>query len=174
MKTCFPAAAVRSTWAPCSLCGVANTTASIAASARIASRLSASLMPCSAQNDSAWARVRLWPEVKQIVLLLPWTEPTSVRPHRPIPTIAARIMAFLPRQNFTARFYTLCAAGAMPSAKDHRREPPPAHTPGAKLRERLRQPDARGTGRIRPRSANRGKCFGGGHGGHQSVGDGGG
>src|SRR6266536_232443 len=93
MKTCFPAAAARSTWGPCSLCGVANTTASIAGSARIASRLSLSATPCSAQNASAWAGVRLWPAVKRIALLLPCTEPTRVRPHRPIPTIAARIMA---------------------------------------------------------------------------------
>jgi len=45
MKTCLPAAAVRSTWAPCWLCGVANTTASIAGSARICSRSSLQCYP---------------------------------------------------------------------------------------------------------------------------------
>src|SRR4051812_24435041 len=91
MKTCLPAAAARSTCLPCSLCGVAKTTASIAGSARISSRLSASFSPCSAQNASALPRVRLCPAVKRNFSLLPCTEPARVRPHLPMPTIAARI-----------------------------------------------------------------------------------
>src|SRR4051794_30796721 len=105
MKTCLPEAAARSTCAPCSLCGVANTTASISGSAKISSRLSASFRPCSAQNASALARVRLYPAVKRNLSLLPCTEPTRVRPHRPIPTIAAWITC--PSRLATPdRFYT--------------------------------------------------------------------
>src|SRR5437764_12858502 len=94
MKTCLPAAAACSTCFPCSLCGVANTTASISGSARISSRLSLSAMPCSAQNAAAFDAVRVCPAVKRKAVLCPCTPPTSVRPHRPIPTIAARIIAF--------------------------------------------------------------------------------
>src|SRR3954470_16827616 len=71
----------------------------------MSSRLSASLSPCSAQNASALARVRLYPAVKRNLSLLPCTEPTRVRPHRPIPPIAARITR-PSRLTTPNRFYT--------------------------------------------------------------------
>src|SRR4051794_28063085 len=115
MKTCLPEAAARSTCAPCSLCGVANTTASISGSANISSRLSTSFRPCSAQNASALPRVRLCPAVKRNLSLLPCTEPTRVRPHLPMPTIAARITC-PSRVDAPNRFYTWRACFAIAAA----------------------------------------------------------
>jgi hypothetical protein len=109
MKTGFPAAAARSTCGPCSLCGVANTIASTAGSARISPRLSFSAMPCSAQNASAFDRVRVWPAVNWIAVLLPSNAPTNVRPQRPSPTIAARIIC-IPSLGALPAFYTQVAA----------------------------------------------------------------
>src|SRR6202023_2977511 len=89
--------------------------ASIAGSARISSRLSFSAMPCSAQNASALPRVRVCPAVKRKAALLPCAALTSVRPHRPIPTIAARIILFPPESD--AAFYTLPAAAVTQVAR---------------------------------------------------------
>ena len=66
-------------------------------------------MPCSAQNCSAFDLVRVCPAVKRIAALWPCTAPTRVRPQRPSPTIAARIIRFPFPQLSRARgrfFYT--------------------------------------------------------------------
>ena len=89
-NTAFPAPAARVICAACRLCGVANTTASIAGSRRITFRSSTHLRSCSRQKSATVAAVRVCAVVKRIASLCR-TESTRLRPHQPRPTMAARI-----------------------------------------------------------------------------------
>src|SRR5436853_4064043 len=76
-KTCLPARAAAMAWARCTECGVARTTACTEASSSASCRTLPEAMSTS--------------RTKRIRSLLPCTDPTSARPQRPRPTMAASI-----------------------------------------------------------------------------------
>src|SRR5256885_1471912 len=76
-KTCLPARAAAMAWARCTECGVARTTACTEASSSASCRTLPEAMSTS--------------RTKRMRSLLPCTDPTSARPQRPRPTMAASI-----------------------------------------------------------------------------------
>ena len=98
MKTCLPAAAVRSTCGPCWLCGVAKTTASTAGSGEDPPEIvgiSDAVLGAKRLGGGAGAAVAGGED--ETAVLLSWIALTRVRPQRPSPTIAARIICAPPR-----------------------------------------------------------------------------
>jgi hypothetical protein len=143
MKTCLPAAAARSTCGP--VLAVRRREHD-----RVDLGIGEDLVEAVLQRDPVLGAERLGfgagagvPGVKRKAVLCPCTAPTRVRPHRPIPTIAARIIGERERANrrFAARRSAVAGALHQPRAvlaRLQRARPGRGRQPGIPLLERLR------------------------------------